>query len=153
MNATDSPAIELRDPAIYRHWTRVSIRFSDEDRMGHVNNAIYLAWLEACRVDYLYRFFAASDALDAVLARVTVDYLKETRYPGEVDVGGVFTRIGTRSITSAYAVFRDRQCLVTAEAVNVFFDPRSRSSIQPPDPVRQALVSEIEQAELQRRAR
>ena len=134
---------DLRDPAIYRHWSRVTIRFSDEDRMGHVNNAVYSVWLEACRVEYLYRLFEPSDALDTVLARIVVDFIKETHYPGEVDVGVLMTTIGNKSITTGYGVFRDGECLATAIAVNVFFDPRTRTSRAPPDSARNAVLAEI----------
>ena len=142
----EHPLPDLRQRSIYRHWTRVSLRFSDEDRMGHVNNAVYLSWLEVCRVDYLYSLFQANEALDTVLARITVDYLKETRYPGEVEVGGVLTRVGNRSMSSAYGVFRDSECLAISEAVNVFFDPRARTSAAPPSVVRDRLRRELEQA-------
>ena len=67
---------DLRDSSIYRHWSRVTIRFSDEDRMGHVNNAVYSVWLEACRVEYLYSLFDPSDELDTVL-----DVFNRYRWP------------------------------------------------------------------------
>ena len=136
--------IDARRRDIYEHWTTVTIRFSDEDRMGHVNNAVYSVWLEACRVGYLYRFFTPSEALDTVLARITVDFIKETSYPGEVQVGVALTAIGNKSITTVYGVFRDDECLATSEAVNVFFDPRTRTSRAPTRSVREAIVTEIE---------
>ena len=144
--ALDLSTLDLSNRAIYRHFVTVTIRYGDEDRMGHVNNAVYLSWLEACRVDYLYSLFQEDETLDIVLARITVDYLRETRYPGEVSVGGVLTRVGNRSVTSGYGVFRGEQCLATCEAVNVFFDPRARSSASPPPAVRDALLAELEQA-------
>lgn len=144
MSSADLRSLSLRDRSIYRHWSQVIIRFSDEDRMGHVNNAVYLNWLEACRVEYLYSLFHASDALDTVLARITVDYLKETHFPGDVQVGGVLTRVGNKSMTSGYGVFQDDECLATCEAVNVFFDPRTRTAAAPPPPVRDSMLAEIE---------
>ena len=134
---------DLRDPSIYRHWSRITIRFSDEDRMGHVNNAVYSVWLEACRVEYLYSLFDPSDELDTVLARIIVDFIKETHYPGEVDVGILMTAIGSKSITSGYGVFQNGECLATAIAVNVFFDSRTRTSRSPPDSVRERVLAEI----------
>ena len=71
---------DLRDPSIYRHWSRVTIRFSDEDRMGHVNNAVYSVWLEACRVEYLYQLFDPSAELDTVLTPCRVGP-EATRFP------------------------------------------------------------------------
>jgi len=33
------------------------VRFADTDAMGHVNNAVYLSYLEAARVEYIRRVF------------------------------------------------------------------------------------------------
>jgi acyl-CoA thioester hydrolase len=134
---------DLADPAIYRHWTRVTIRFSDEDRMGHVNNAAYAVWLEASRVAYLESLYRPDETLDMVLARLTVDYLRETRWPGEVSVGARLTSLGNKSLRSVYGVFRDGVCLATCECVNVFFDPRARRAVAPPQAVREAMLAEI----------
>jgi acyl-CoA thioester hydrolase len=143
LNPDSKSRADLRRAETYRYWTDVTIRFSDEDRMGHVNNAAYLTWLETCRVDYLYSLFQPDDALDVVLARLVVDYIEEARYPGTVRVGGALSRLGNRSVTSVYGVFRDDRCLATAEAVNVFFDPRSRSSTSPPATLRATIEAEI----------
>ena len=56
--------VDLADQKSYRHWTRVSIRFGDEDRMGHVNNAAYTVWLESARVGYLETLFAPEEGLE-----------------------------------------------------------------------------------------
>lgn len=144
MTGVSPRPFDSRDPGVYRYWTTVSIRFSDEDRLGHVNNAVYSTWLETCRVDYLYSLFTPTAELDVVLARLGVDYLRETRYPGEVRVGGRLQAVGNRSVTSVYAVFKEDTCLVTAEAVNVFFDPRARASASPPSAVRDALLAELD---------
>ena len=137
------PEIDLTDHRRYRHWTPVTLRFSDEDRMGHVNNAAYAVWFEASRVAYLESLYRSGPTLDTVLARITIDYLVETRWPGDVRVGARLTRLGNRSLDSVYAVFRDDVCLATCRCVNVFFDPRERRSTSPPAEVREALLAEI----------
>jgi len=137
------PGPDLTDPSHYRHWTQVTIRFSDEDRMGHVNNAAYAVWFEASRVAYLESLYRPDETLDTVLARLAIDYLRETRWPGEVSVGARLLSLGNKSVRSAYAVFRDGACLATCECVNVFFDSRVRRSTAPPDDVRRALLAEI----------
>jgi acyl-CoA thioester hydrolase len=137
-------SVDLKDPASYRHWTHVTIRFSDEDRMGHVNNAAYSVWIEAARVAYLERLYRPGTELDTVLARIIVDYLRETRWPGDVHIGSRLLGVGNKSLRTGYGVFRDGECLASSECVNVFFDPRTRASTTPPAAVREALLAELE---------
>jgi acyl-CoA thioester hydrolase len=139
----EAASINLKDRKSYRHWTSVTIRFGDEDRMGHVNNASYAVWLESARVGYFESLYAPNKGLDMVLARLLVDYVQETRYPGEVEIGSRLLSMGNKSIRSGYGVFRDGQCLATCECVNVFFDPQHRISVMPPEPVRAAMEEEI----------
>lgn len=135
--------VDLKDPACYRHWTHVTIRFSDEDRMGHVNNAAYSVWIEAARVAYLESLYRPHETLDTVLARIIIDYLQETRWPGDVQIGSRLLGVGTKSLRTGYGVFRDGVCLASSECVNVFFDPRARASTVPPAQVRDALHAEL----------
>ena len=80
MNQTNLP--DLTDAATYRHWNTVTIRYADEDRMGHVNNAAYGIWIEVARVSLIARYLTAvPEWFDTVLASVTINYLKETRFP------------------------------------------------------------------------
>ena len=140
---SDELAVDLRDAASYSHWSRVTIRFGDEDRLGHVNNASYAVWFEAARIGYFESLYAPKVGLDTVLARLLIDYVQESRFPGEVDVGSRLLSIGNKSLRSGYGVFLDGQCLATSECVNVFFDPQSRTSIIPPAAVRVAMEEEI----------
>jgi acyl-CoA thioester hydrolase len=136
-------SVDLRDPKSYLHWTSVTIRFGDEDRMGHVNNASYAVWLESARVSYFESLYAPGKGLDTVLARLLVDYVQETRFPGAVEIGSRLLSMGNKSIRSGYGVFREGQCFATSECVNVFFDPQHRVSVMPPAPVRAAMEEEI----------
>lgn len=140
----EETSVDLADAGTFRRWERVTIRFSDEDRMGHVNNVAYAAWVEVARanLNQYYRSFGP-DWLATVLVRVTIDYLKETSFPGEVRVGARPLKIGARSFESGYGVFRDDVCLAIARSTNVFFDLRSRTSTPPPDAVRKAMEDEL----------
>jgi acyl-CoA thioester hydrolase len=136
---------DLTDPAGYRHWTTITIRYRDLDPLDHINNAVYSEWFEAARV-LLTRSFSAGepDWLLTALARMTINFLAETTWPGEVEVGGRLLGIGNRSFRSAYGVFRDGHCLATAECVSVWFDQRARASVAPPAQVRQAMEAELQ---------
>jgi acyl-CoA thioester hydrolase len=52
--AADRIAVDHDDPrdlpGAFRHRHRLEVRFGDTDAMGHVNNAVYLTYVEAARV-------------------------------------------------------------------------------------------------------
>ena len=129
--------------ASYPEWVSHTLRYNDQDTLGHVNNAVYSTFLEAGRTAFLHPFFerAAVPNLDVVLARVIIDYRKELTYPGSVDIGTCVQRIGTKSVTFGNGVFKSgtQECVATGEAVLVFFDLATRKSIEPPPVVRKAL--------------
>ncbi len=125
----------------FEHFTPVTIRFSDQDSMGHVNNVSFAAYIEAARTMLIQGFLDKFDhpGLDFILARVVIDYKRELHYPGTVDVGARLTRLGSKSLTSGYGVFRGDECVATSESVNVFYDMNTRSSVVPPEDVQQTV--------------
>ena len=57
---------------------RIEIRWRDVDAYGHVNNAVYLTYLEEARDAWVYQVLGkVSDTWDFVLARVAIDYKRE----------------------------------------------------------------------------
>ncbi len=129
----------------FRHFTPVIIRYSDQDAMAHVNNTAIAAYVEAARTDYIYRLIrlAGVEGVEFILARLVIDYLRELHYPGEVQVGARLIRVGTKSITTGYGVFRDETCYATSECVNVFYDMATRTTTVPPESVRAALSAAL----------
>ena len=125
----------------YRAWTSLPIRFGDQDVLGHVNNAATAAYLEHARCEHLIPLIeaAAVPNLDIVLARIVIDYVREMRYPGTVEVGVRIARLGNKSFVIAAGVFLGEVCCATSEATIVFFDAVTRRSATPTDGLRRAL--------------
>ena len=121
---------DLTDKGSYRFFDQCSIRFSDQDEMGHVNNVAYAAYVEAGRLAYFLKIMEpfGDRKLNYVLANVSIDYVKEMHYPGMIDVGVRMTRIGNASFATAYGVFLGDVCHATATCVNVHFDRTTRRS-------------------------
>lgn len=125
-----------RQRADYAFWTGVTIRYSDQDPMGHVNNVAIAAYFESGRMALLEDIFRETGLPDRgmVLARLTIDYLHEITmdFAGQpVEVGGRLARVGGRSMTTHYALFKGDTCCAVSESVNVFFDPVTRRSSEP----------------------
>ncbi|MBO6519799.1 MAG: acyl-CoA thioesterase [Rhodospirillales bacterium] len=129
----------------FSDFTPVTIRFSDQDSMGHVNNVSFGAYIEAARTMLIQGLLDQFDhpGLDFILARVVIDYRQELHYPGTVDVGARLIRLGSKSLTSGYGVFSGDECVATSESVNVFYDMNTRSSVVPPDDVQDAVRRKI----------
>lgn len=121
--------------------TPVTLRFSDQDPMGHINNVATIALLESGRTGLLAKLFAGTDhpAKGMVLARLTVDYRAEIFFPGTVDVGAKLTGIGNTSMTSDFAIFQGDKCCVVSRSINVFVDPATHRPIPPTEKVRASL--------------
>lgn len=132
----------LTDRSIFRAWTRVSVRYNDLDPLGHVNNAALGIFLEEIRCQLITPLIKAHGRhLDMVLAATSMQYVKEMHYPGEVEIGMICTRIGTKSFSLAHGAFQDDHCTATAELTLVFFDLDRRISVEPNPDVRAYLES------------
>ena len=149
---TDQTRIDLTRRDTYRMFTPVDIRFSDTDALGHVNNVSIASYFESGRCELFYKLMrdggieargSGAASIDFVLARVAIDYRREFFYPGHVEVGSRFIKLGNRSITTGYGLFIGDVCHATAEAVNVFFELRSRTPITPPANLRTLLEQEV----------
>ena len=137
-------AADLTDAGTFRHWTKVSLRFSDEDSMGHINNVAFAAYVEQARVAFIDAFLRnRGEGIDYILASVNIDYRREMHFPGTVDIGARLIRIGNKSITTGYGLFKDGENVATAGSVNVFFDTKNGKTIPLPDNLRSILGKEL----------
>ena len=143
MNAPDSP--DLTKTATFRRWTPVSLRFSDQDSMAHINNVAYAAYVEQARVAFIDTFLRnrGEEGINYILASVNIDYRREMHFPGTVDIGTRLLRIGNKSITTGNGLFKDGDNVATAGSVNVFFDPGSGKTVPIPDSLRKILEDEL----------
>jgi acyl-CoA thioester hydrolase len=139
--------IDLTRRESYRHWSPVTIRFSDQDSLAHVNNVALAQYFEVGRTAYVYDVIRAAGCegrIEFILARLVIDFRRELHYPGAVEVGSRLTRLGRKSLTTGYGILRGEDCIATSEAVNVFYDMASRRSTEPPQDVRALLERELE---------
>ncbi len=108
------------------HEKRVEIRWRDVDAYRHVNNAVYLTYLEECRDEWLERALGTDESVwDFVLARVAVDFRRELRLEDDsVVVRCRLERLGTASVTTREEIRTTGDELsAEAEAVLVARDP------------------------------
>lgn len=116
--------IEYRtDPNAYVFWTRDTVRFSDVDRYRHINNVAIATYCETGRVEFAERLWPGSTAGETagwVIVKLTVAFLAQAHYPGEVRIGTRVERVGRTSATIGQGLFKDGACFATSEAVLVW---------------------------------
>jgi acyl-CoA thioester hydrolase len=107
------------------HEIRFGIRWRDMDAYGHVNNAVYLNYLEECRDAWAQSVLGGvADTWDFVLAHVGIDYRSQlTQEDGEVVVRCRLDSFGRSSVRTREEILKTDGTL-SAEAKSVIV-PRS----------------------------
>jgi acyl-CoA thioester hydrolase len=125
---------------------RIEVRFRDCDPMGHVNNAVYLTYLEQARFAHWRALWGFTlEALPAgapgvILARAEVDYRKPARYGDLLEVRIGIVGIGRTSFIYDYEVADATGAVVaTAKTVLVMYDYRESRPVPVPDEIRARL--------------
>jgi acyl-CoA thioester hydrolase len=108
------------------HEERVRIRWRDVDAYGHVNNAVYLTYLEEARDAWVRAVLGA--AFDFVIVRIVIDFRSElTLEDREVVVRCVGRGYGRSSVlTHERVLAADGRLAAEAESVIVAHDPIGR---------------------------
>lgn len=135
---------------LYTH--RVEVRFADCDPFGHVNNAVYLTYLEQARFGLWRRLWSLSQesALTAaggaglILARAECDYKAPATFGQTLDVRLSLSGIGRTSFTYDYEIVdvADGRVMATARTVIVLFDYAAGKPVQIDDE-RRAQLSRV----------
>jgi acyl-CoA thioester hydrolase len=81
----------MEDLDLFKLKIEIDVRWGDMDAFKHVNNTVYLKWVEAARVEYLREHIVGDDLrnhrLGPILARTDIRYIYPITYPDRVTVG------------------------------------------------------------------
>jgi acyl-CoA thioester hydrolase len=128
------------------HERRIEIRWRDMDAYGHVNNGVYLNFLEEARDRWVHDVLGdIADTWDFVLARVAIDFRSELRQDdGEVSVRCSLDSIGRSSIRTREEIRKvDGTLSAEARSVVVPRDPATGRSRPLTDEERAVLEREL----------
>ena len=140
----DTPQPDVTQRATYRIWGVETVRFSDTDAVGHVNNVSFAAYLETGRTTF-GRACGLPIGVQGlgqhiVLARVEIDYRHEVHWPAVLDLGSAVVRLGRSSITLIQGVFIGDLCVATGREVLVMVDSATGRPATLPDELRARLL-------------
>ena len=129
------------------HETHIRIRWRDMDAYGHVNNGVYLTYLEECRDAWAQELFGGpSGSWDFVLAHIGIDYRSQlTQADGEIVVRCRLASFGRSSVRTREEIVKaDGTIAAEAEAVVVPRDPDADGSRPLTELERESLQAELE---------
>ncbi len=129
----------LPDNTYLLHRSLYTMRWSDMDAFGHVNNAMYFTYFEQARVDWLASIGVAHGL---VLANISCTFFQALKYPAELEVRLHAGPPGRSSLNTYYEI-RDRpeagQLCALGHGTIVWYDHASGGSRPIPDAVLQHL--------------
>ena len=92
--------------------------------MGHVNNAVFLTYIEQARFAFLAELGAAKTLAETnmIVARVEIDFKAPLGFGDEIEISVGAGRLGTKSFDLEYLLRVDGEVVAEAKSVQVAYD-------------------------------
>jgi acyl-CoA thioester hydrolase len=121
----------------YRHVHSQEVAFRDLDAFGHVNNAVYLTYIENARIGYV-RDVLGIESLEGLLlivASVKIDFRSRANLGEVLEIGSRTTRVGTKSFDLDHVIrSQDGRLVAEVSTTLVAFDYDADNTMPiPPD--------------------
>jgi acyl-CoA thioester hydrolase len=122
---------------------RERVRFRDLDVMGHVNNAVYLTYIESARVAYLQDLGAAAtlEDMSIIVARIEIDFRAPVGFGEEVEISVHASRFGEKSFDLDYVLRIGGKVVAEAKSVLVSYDYGKGEAVDLPEEWREKLAA------------
>lgn len=120
---------------LFSYYHPITVRYRDLDPQGHVNNAVYLTYIESARLGYYQAtgiWQQESGALTGmVVARIEIDYLSSVTLGQAMRVGIRLVGIGNKSLTLDFQIetMPDKTVIARGKSVMVAYDNSVEKSI------------------------
>jgi acyl-CoA thioester hydrolase len=125
---------------------RLEVRFRDCDAMGHVNNAVYLTYLEQARFAHWRSLWGFGTPQlppglpGVILAHVECDYKRPATYGDILEIRLTVAAIGRSSFRYEYEIVDEEgRTVLTAQTVQVMYDYAEAKAVAIPDEIRTLL--------------
>lgn len=139
---TETPERTRDDYPVLR---AISTRWEDEDVYGHVNNVVYYSFFDTAVNGYLIET-TGTDIRTlpeyGIVAETGCRFLRELRFPGDVQAGLRLERLGRSSVVYEIGLFQgdDPAPAAIGRFVHVYVTGAERAVVPVPDVIRAALA-------------
>ncbi len=118
-----------------------TLRFADTDLNGHITHPTVAALFQNGRAHLLAHPAGSLSPPGTrwVTRKLTIDYLGEIFWPGNVEIHTQIANLGRSSVRIAQVLLQHEQTMAAAQTVMVLVDIVARRSVTIPEPIRLAL--------------
>ena len=110
------------------------VEFRDIDGMGHVNNAVYLNYLESAKIEYFRRVLGLSELEEmGIVGDVRIKYRSPAFLGETLSIGMRVAQLGTKSMEFEFEIRGpDDRIVAEAASAHVAFDYGPRATVEIP---------------------
>ncbi|PWI57046.1 acyl-CoA thioesterase [Sulfoacidibacillus thermotolerans] len=112
--------------------SQTTVRFSECDGLGHVNNTTYYVYMEEARVE-VFRLFIPTLELNSwnlIVAATRCDYLQQVKFAETITTYTWISHIGSSSLTIEHALQNDRgEWVARGQAVMIHYDYATQKTV------------------------
>ena len=126
--------------------SKIYVRFSDIDVMGHVNNAVYLNYFESARMDFFNQLLGKNwDWINngIILLKNEIEYLRPVVLHDEPLIQLFVEKLGTKSFVLGYELSVNGELYTRGSSTLVCFDYTKKMTVEIPEDLRTKLTGLI----------
>lgn len=130
--------------SLFKHSIPIQVRYADIDMQKHVNNSVFLSYIEQGRVDYLNNILPENDFQEngLIIARTEIDYFEPIFLNEKIFCYTRIPSIGNKSfIFENVLVSENKNIKCLAKSIMVCFNYNLNSTISVPDNWKKAIAS------------
>ena len=122
-------SISLKD---YPFQHQLNTRWKDLDAFRHINNAVFLSYIEDARITLFKRWNIDYQSKSLIVASVKIDYLKQVQHPSSLIVGQRVSRIGNKSFDLESVLFIENSLepVCVSKVTSVAFDFKKNKTVK-----------------------
>ncbi|MDO6460613.1 thioesterase family protein [Granulosicoccaceae sp. 1_MG-2023] len=130
----------------FRHFFSENVRWGDCDMLGHVNNTLYVRYIESARVAYTHDVLDASLSGNVqscwILADLHCRFRAQVHFPESLSIGSRIVRVGNSSALMQGNIFcaDNTEPAFTSAATLVWFNMAEQRPERVPDDIRARIL-------------
>lgn len=121
----------------FNHRMPLQVRFNDIDILGHINNSVYLSFLDLAKAEYLTEATSARVEIGGIavaIVNINCNFYSPGYFNESLEAVTAVTRVSHRSLRMEQRVYNpttgDVKCIATT--IMAGFDPKSATGIEIP---------------------
>ena len=121
--------------------TAIKVKWGEMDAFQHLNNTVYIRYIEDGRIDLLEKLGMSGDMksfnIGPILASIQCDYLAPVTYPDTLIVFSTATQTGAKKIELEHKLWSIQQnrLVATGLGIGVYYDFKALKSCIIPDSI------------------